>query len=583
MSKRTVAASFDKGESDGGDSEPPPRPTPRPQISPRYALSWPHVLFCGFFGLLFWFLNVTPLFHSDVWGHVLYGQWILEHGALPVEDPFIPLAQGVKIVDNAWLAQVIFAFVYDAGGAEAMSSLFAVTVTATYLLLAGVFYLQTGRVGVATCGAIMVLLLAHTRVLVIRPEMFGALSFAGLILLCQLVRRPPWRKGEPIPDAPTCPGRLAAAYAGIPLVMVFWANTHGSFPIGLVFLGCHALGGMIETAWRTRSFSAVFGDRMVRRWMILTQLAAAAVLLNPDTIDAYINVVSFGSNPNLEGIEEWAPIHLRAIEAPGLLASLVVLLFAFRHGRVVIRPAQVLLLGVFTIAFLFNVRVAVWYAFVFGYVMVPHLEELLARKWPKPSAVPAVADAAGFGSEAGSFRHAEFELRGGVFGRSYIHTLVCALLLWMGFALSPSSLPLLGGKPRTPERLYNNQTPLGAAAFLREHPPQGLVWNSAMWGDWLLLDGPPGLKPFVNTNAIHVVPPRVWRDYRRIAGAARGWPGILDKYRVDTMIVSKKDQPELPWQVRTLGGDWAIVYEDPQAIVVSREPGLRRAGAPRKQ
>jgi len=576
MSNRTEAVSSDESE-----PEPPPGPMPRPQISPRYALSWPHVLFCAFFGLLFWLLNSQPLFHSDVWGHVLYGQWILEHGGLPAEDPFIPLALGVKIVDSAWLAQVIFASVHDAGGGEAMSSLFAVTVVATYLLLAAVFYLQTGRIGVALGGAILVLLLAVRRVLVIRPEIFGALSFAGLILLCQLVRRPTWRKGEPIPDAPTwmfvvtgfsrsrdrlkpvtTNGRLIAAYAGIPLLMVFWTNTHGSFPIGLAFLGCHAVGGMIETAWRTRSFSGVFGDRMVRRWIILTQLAAAAVLLNPDTIDAYINVATFGSNPNLQGIQEWAPMHLRAIEAPGLLASLVVLAFAVRHSRVVITPTQALLLGVFTTAFLFNVRIAVWYAFVFGYVMVPHLEELLARKWPKPAAVP----------------DAEVELGGGVFGRSYIHTLVCGLMIWMGFALSPSSRPLLGGRPRPPERLYDNQTPLGAAAFLRAHPPRGLVWNSAMWGDWLLLDGPPGLQPFVNTNAMHVVPPRVWRDYQSIARAARGWPGLVDKYRVDTLIVSKRDQPRLSREVRTLGGDWEIVYEDSQAIVVSREPGTRSAG-----
>jgi hypothetical protein len=337
--------------------------------------------------------------------------------------------------------------------------------------------------------------------------------------------------------------------------MILWTNAHGSFPIGLVFLGCLTLGRIAEAARDTKSFVGVFSDRGVRRWMILTQLAAAAVLVNPDTIDAYINAVTFGRNPNLRDMLEWNEMHVRASEAIWLLASLVLLVFAVRHSRVVFRPAHVLLLAVFAVALVLNVRISVWYAYVFGFVMVPHLAELIGRKWPRPAAVP----------------DDEIVLGGGVFGRSYIHTLVCVLLVWCGFALAPSAQPVLGGPERGPQRLYNKDTPLGATAFLREHPPRGQVWNSQMWGDWLLYDGPPGVQPFVNTNAVHVVPSRVWRDYMSIARADRGWLGLVDKYRVNTLIVSKNDQPRLSQQVRTLTGDWAVVYEDPQAIIVSRE------------
>jgi hypothetical protein len=56
-----------------------------------------------------------------------------------------------------------------------------------------------------------------------------------------------------------------------------------------------------------------------------------------------------------------------------------------------------------------------------------------------------------------------------------------------------------------------------------------------------------------------------------IARADGGWLGIADKYRVNTLIVSKDDQPRLAQRVRTLGGDWTVVYEDAQAIIVSRE------------
>src|SRR4051812_18609461 len=46
-----------------------------------------------FFGLLFLLINHLPVNHTDVWGHLAYGRWIVEHKALPTEDPFCRFAE----------------------------------------------------------------------------------------------------------------------------------------------------------------------------------------------------------------------------------------------------------------------------------------------------------------------------------------------------------------------------------------------------------------------------------------------------------------------------------------------------------
>jgi hypothetical protein len=56
------------------------------------------VLVCLWFATLYIYLSFIPLFHSDIWGHVFYGKWILQHAALPQDDPVMPLAEGMRIV-----------------------------------------------------------------------------------------------------------------------------------------------------------------------------------------------------------------------------------------------------------------------------------------------------------------------------------------------------------------------------------------------------------------------------------------------------------------------------------------------------
>ena len=114
---------------------------------------------------------------------------------------------------------------------------------------------------------------------------------------------------------------------------VLWANLHGSFAIGVALLGCCWVGRLLEVAWHERSVAAVFADREGRRLLLWTELAAAAVLLNPYAIDAWLEAIRFSSNANLRDVLEWNPLQLLGIGGLEFAISSVVAAFVYQTAN----------------------------------------------------------------------------------------------------------------------------------------------------------------------------------------------------------------------------------------------------------
>ncbi len=525
----------------------------KPAISARFALGWQQSLLCVFFALFFVYLSYIPLFHSDIWGHVLYGQWILEHGAIPTTDPFLPLAEGVRVVDTGWLSQVIFGAFEQAGGVEALSVVFAVVVLCSYLIQTRVFYLFGKSIPIAMLGTGISLFVGFSRHAIIRPEIFGMLCLS--LLLWILVRCEPWRTRARSFISPSSARAWPIwMWPAAGVLFAFWANVHGSFAVGLILLACHALGQAIEVAWRTSSFRAVLADRDVQRWAILTQLATAASLLNPYGIDLLLETATFGGNPNLRDVMEWFPLRLIDLEGLQICVVIVMLVAIMRHSRERVRATDVLLLLVFGFAMAPTIRMIAWFAPIFAFTMLPHVTDiyLQCRERFKRNAAPAAADEPA--------RKPQFTL-----------SLVSMLVIWCAFAFSPISQYVLGGKPRQREQIYSNDTPLALADYLRENPTDELIFAPQWWGEWLLWEAGHELPMFMTTN-VHLAPSQVWRDYMRIARGSAGWEQALDRYRVKTLVVHKELQGELARRARR-SPDWQIVYEDEDGFVAKRTEG----------
>lgn len=568
----------------------PSEPRLEAKLDSKWALAPSHLTLIFLWILLYLLLSYAPLRGTDLWGHVMYGRQILEQRALPSADPFLPLAQGMPVVDGAWLSQVIFAWVEQRGGAEWLSCLFALTGLCTYLILARTYFLQSRRPWVMMLSMIGVVAVGWSRLLTIRPEIFAALCFATLLWLIvssHASEQAPQESAESASSGATArrnrPWRM---WLGVPLVFLLWANLHGSFACGVAVLGCFFLGRVIEIGWKTLDWRAVVDDRDVRRWLLWTELAVVATLINPYGVDLWLNTLVFAGNENLRTVLEWQPLVILGVGGVEFALSWVVLTVVLRHSRQRMPMAHVLLLGLFALAVVFGVRMLTWYAMVFGLVMTPHFRDLAARWFPvsedETSAAGARVAAGGViparlsdepltntGEEGEPLEEEEEGESLLPAGRAWSYSLIALLLIWIAFMTSPTSYAVMGRKtPRSAATIYGKETPLALTEYLRENPPTGQIYNPQWWGDWLVYDGPQGIQPFVTSN-IHLVPRQVWRDYLSVLAAQADWRTILSKYAVNTVVLDRSQQENLVSLLRRQQ-DWRMAYSDDQAMVFTR-------------
>lgn len=532
-----------------------------PILSQKWALGYANVAVTAYFALFFMYLSYQPLFHTDLWGHVAYGDWMLKHRALPTEDPFVEYAKGVPVIASAWLGQVILAGVQTIGGPEWISHLYTIVVWLTYVLLVAAFYLKSRQLGTAMLGMGLAFFLVWSRHATVRPEMFGTFSFVLLLgVFAWLDHKRDEAEHTGILTTSTWLEEISLA-ALVFSTFAFWANTHGSFMVGIVMLACQAAGRLMEVTWKTRDVVQVLSDRQLHRWLLLTELAVVASLINPYGMDQLLNALEFSKNTNLPDVMEWKKLEFFMPEGVQMCVSWLLMLVLFRFSRQPVRPAEILMLAVLTYTTLVNVRMIGWYGFIFAYAMLPHLAEMARRgmSW--------IHNQPGLISD-------EWWLR--LQKRSHIISLFCVLVAWYGFALSHLATPLLGGERRKPEKLYSVETPRGVSAFLRRHPPHGQIFNPQWWGDWLAWDGPPGLKVFMTTNAVHLAPHRYWKDYMGLSSGQSGWQQQVNKYNIDTFVIHKSDQATMDIEVRNLK-DWKLVYEDDLAVIVTRDEAMLKS------
>ena len=349
-------------------------------------------------------------------------------------------------------------------------------------------------------------------------------------------------------------------WLGIPLLLALWANLHGSFVWGLLVLVCWFAGTAAETAWR-----AAHGSRCRRRsrgaaLALAVRTGLAAACLNPYGVQLVLYNAWFADYRQLRDLSGWQPLVLLEPGGRELVASLLIAILVFRFSRRRLPVADVLLLAAFSFVFGVGLRNAWWYAAVFGVVAAPHLADVWNR-W---------ADAIWGRPQTGTGRQDRPWLRlpG---GRTLSYTLMTLGLLWICFALSPVWTALVRGQPRPPERLYGDATPWKLTGYLRENPPKGQVYHPHWWGDWLIWDGPPGLRPFLGTN-LYLAPHKVSIDYRIIRETRSGWADVLLRYGAETVVLDRRRQTTLHRFLRE-SDQWQRQYEDELSVVFARAEG----------
>jgi hypothetical protein len=451
------------------------------------------------------------LMDGDTLTHIASGHWMLEHGAVPTQDPFTHTFQGAPWIAHEWLAQLLLALTYDAGGFGAVMAFTGIAFALTIGLLTRSLLRWLEPIYVllfVVFGAVMTA--GH---LLARPHM---LALPLLVWwTCELVR------ARADGDSP----RLVA----LPL-MVLWANLHGGFTLGLLLAGAFAVEAVIDAPAAARHATA-------RRWGRFVLLAALASLLTPHGVEGPLFTwhILVNLSYTLTRVGEWRSPDFHQPQ-PLELWLLGALGFAMMQGIrfPLVRVALVLLLAHLSLKHIRNVELLGLLAPV---LLAPALAAHRRRTQVESAQLTTVdrvfnrlSAPAGRAAAAAAF-----------------------------FALALATVIVDHRRPLEP------LGPAKAVAAARAAHLSGPVLNSYSWGGYLTFVGVP---PFIDGRADIYGDAHV-REYVEVTAPASldAMQKLLDKHHIAWTLL---DPTAAAIALLDLSPGWRRVYADETAVIHAR-------------
>jgi hypothetical protein len=254
---------------------------------------------------------------GDTYLHIAAGRRMIADHAILFTDPFSYTAAGMPWDAHEWLAEILMAASFAAGGWNGLLILFGLAAAAT----AGALSWSVGRhlAPVAQAVATVLAMACMTWSLLARPHLLAmpllAIWVAGLV------------------DARS---RNAAPTLWLLPLMALWVNLHGSFLLGLGLAGALALEALLEdTADRRR---AILG------WGPFVLGAGTVSLLNPHLLTGVLFPLSLMGTPNLAHVGEWQAMDLSHFQ-PAIAALAVLIYLGFTRGARLSPLRTMLVLG----------------------------------------------------------------------------------------------------------------------------------------------------------------------------------------------------------------------------------------------
>jgi hypothetical protein len=216
---------------------------------------------------------------GDVSWHVAAGRWMIEHGQIPMTDPFSFPAFGHRWIAHEWLGEAVMGAAYNLAGFTGLALLVVLALSALMLVLGLELtrWLRALEVAAILAAVTVVLIpFLHARPMVLA---WPFLAFWTVALLHSRERhRPP-------------PLWLA-------LMMLVWVNMHASFALGLLLIGPFALEALIE---ETDKKGVIIG------WGSFGIACLVASLINPNTVTTLLMPIAAFTSSDITLIGEFKP------------------------------------------------------------------------------------------------------------------------------------------------------------------------------------------------------------------------------------------------------------------------------------
>ena len=443
---------------------------------------------------------------GDVRWHIAAGQWIIDHRALPTADPFSFTFPGAKWVTFEWLSQLLYGGAYRAAGFGGVAALASLALVSLHIVVVSEARRHVGPWGVAATILLMDVVLIP--MMLARPHLLAwpllAVWVAFLLRARNANRTPP----------------IALA-----LMIIPWANLHGSWALGIVIAGFVALDHCLERRWAWP---------IVRGWLLFGILSTAAALLTPNGLDGFLHPLTVSKLETLPLIVEWRPSDPG--RTPFFFVALAAAVFILLWRSLQIRPVMAILLVLLVMMALHQMRHQAMLAICAALI----LPRALSRDNVRP---PLAND---------SNRR----------------------LALAGLAVVIAGLTLFrAGNPLEPaENGANPRTAIAAIpADLRDKP--GL--NGYGFGGPLILEG---VKVFIDGRQDFYGDPFMVAYQRMVDGDRATLGSAIDRYGLEWSMLP----PRYEKLVANLDRDprWKRIHTDPVAIIHRRVAPTSASGSP---
>jgi hypothetical protein len=449
----------------------------------------------------------------DLWWHVKVGESILATHRFPTTDPYSFTVHGQPWLAYEWLGEVVLAAAQRFAGIQGLEILLIALGSAVML---AIYAFATIRAKNSKAGfaATAILLSLAAASFSLRPQMFGYLFLVLTLILLNLFRE----------------GKRNALW-WLPLLMVLWVNTHGSWIIGM---------SVIFVYWMSGLFEFQVGGIEARRWSADEKkrisfaflLCVCALPITPYGTRIAMSPIEFASSLplNIAYILEWQPMQFN------LFGGKIFLLLLF--GFIVAQAAMKLTWRVEEFGlYLFGTMLAflhIRFLLLFVPFAAPIFAVILAR-WIK-------------GYEARKDR------------------LLLNALLIAGVAIAvvhyfPSRNAL--------DKIVAQRWPVAAVEFLSSHELPGPMYNAYFYGGYLVWSRGPEHKVFIDGRGDVYERGGVFADYLHISRIQPGALGVLRNYGIQSCLI-ERDEPL--GTVLSASPDWKRIYQDGVAAIYVRQP-----------
>jgi len=458
----------------------------------------------------------TPV-DTDMWWHLRSGQYIVETRTLPLVDPFSHTRASAAWINHGWLSQIVLYGAYAIGSLPMLALLVAGLVSIAFVF---VWKQMDGGPFVRA----FILVLAATTSAVIwapRPQMF---TFALTAIVGYIVYLYKWRQID----------RLWL----LPPIFVLWANVHGGFAVGFILLG-GTLGGEVLNRLLRHDGPEPLSWRRWRKLLAITALSYGLLIANPNGTALYtypLRTITIGVLRDF--IQEWSSPDFHQLFAQPFIWMLAATLAAVGWSGRRLDGGDFALVAGFAYSALLAGRNIAPFALVCAPVLARHAQSTIARLTNRRQEQPRAT------------------------GVTQLNGII--LMIVVVLAAVKVIAPLLSSVQRQAERMA---LPVDAANWIETNRPTGQMFNSYNWGGYLIWRLWPEYAVYVDGRT-DLYDDVFLRDYLKVASAQPGFESILDRDKVDWVVIEANSPLDAALSRETA---WTQAYRDGQAAIFTRE------------